>query len=98
MLVGGQRIKLGGGDFFGEMALISGQPRSADVTAVDFTKLLILDRRDFREFLRKYPGIREQVSTLAAQWQEMNRLFQTDDAVLPTVSPETAASRAEKKK
>ena len=76
--VGGQRIKLGGGDFFGEMALLSGQPRSADVTAVDFTELLVLDRRDFREFLRKYPELRGQVAALAEQRQEMNRVLQSE--------------------
>ncbi|MBS0661049.1 MAG: cation:proton antiporter [Verrucomicrobia bacterium] len=70
--VGGRRIKLTGGDFFGEMALISGQPRSADVTAVDYTKLLALDRRDFRAFVRKHPEIREEVAHLAAQRQKMN--------------------------
>jgi CPA2 family monovalent cation:H+ antiporter-2 len=34
--VGNRRIKLGPGDFFGEMALISGLPRSAGVTSVNF--------------------------------------------------------------
>ncbi len=76
--VGEQRIKLGGGDFFGEMALLSGQPRSADVTAVDFTELLVLDRRDFREFLRKYPELRGQVAALAERRQEMNRVLQAE--------------------
>ena len=70
---GKQRIKLGAGDFFGEMALISGQPRSANVTALDYSKFLTLDRRDFREFLRKYPDIREQITALASQREEMNR-------------------------
>lgn len=73
--VAGRRIKLGGGDFFGEMALISGQPRSADVTALDYSKFATLSQRDFLQFLRRYPDIREQIASLAAQRGEMNRQF-----------------------
>src|SRR5512147_1857438 len=53
--VGGQHIRLGPGNFFGEMALISGQPRSADVTALDYSKFLKLTTDDFDEILRRYP-------------------------------------------
>jgi CRP-like cAMP-binding protein len=39
----GARIaKLGAGEFFGEMALLDGAPRSADVTALEDTKCLVL--------------------------------------------------------
>jgi CPA2 family monovalent cation:H+ antiporter-2 len=80
----GHRIKLGAGDFFGEMALISGQPRSADVTALDYGKFLTLSQRDFREFLRKFPTIREQIAVLATQREEMNRhLAQDEGGLLP---------------
>lgn len=68
-----RRIKLGAGSFFGEMALINGQPRSADVTALDYSKLLTLSQGDFREILRRYPDIREQIVVLASQRKEMNR-------------------------
>ena len=71
--VAGRRIHLKAGDFFGEMALISGQPRSADVTALDYCKLLKLTTADFREILRRYPEIRNHVTQMAAQRDEMNR-------------------------
>ena len=71
--VGGKRIKLGPGDFFGEMALISGLPRSADVTALDYSKFATLNRRDFRQFLSRYPDIRDEIAALATQRREMNR-------------------------
>ncbi len=73
--VSGRRIKLGAGDFFGEMAIISGQPRSADVTALDYSKFATLTQRDFRQFLRRFPQIREQIAALAAQRGDMNRQF-----------------------
>ncbi|MEO5960565.1 MAG: cation:proton antiporter [Opitutaceae bacterium] len=71
--VSGRRIKLGPGDFFGEMALISGQPRSADVTALDYSEFLTLSQRDFRQFLRRYPEINARIAALAAQRGAMNQ-------------------------
>ena len=68
-----KRVKLGAGEFFGEMALLSGQPRSADVTAIDYCEFLTLSREDFRTFVRKYPGVRGRVAAMAKQRGEMNR-------------------------
>lgn len=66
----GRQIKLGAGDVFGEMALLSGRPRSADVTALDYSKFALLNARDFRQLLRKYPDIRSQIMRLVAQRRE----------------------------
>ena len=71
--VSGQHIRLGPGSFFGEMALISGQPRSADVTALDYSKFLKLTVDDFNEILRRYPDIRAQIVAQAEKRGEMNR-------------------------
>jgi len=73
--VNGYKIKMGPGDFFGEMALLSGQPRSADVTALDFCKLLTLSQRDFRELLRRYPGMRAPIDGIAKERVATNRQF-----------------------
>ena len=44
----GVRIRRGGpGDFVGEMSLLTGEPRSADVVVVDDAVLWVLERRDF---------------------------------------------------
>lgn len=40
-------VELGPGEHFGEMALVDRQPRSASVTAVEDTHLLVMKRRDF---------------------------------------------------
>ena len=71
--VSGQHIRLGPGSFFGEMALISGQPRSADVTALDYSTFLKLTVDDFNEILRRYPDIRAQIVAQAEKRGEMNR-------------------------
>lgn len=67
-----QKIKLQAGAFFGEMALLSGERRSADVTALDYSKFLTLSARDFRLFLGKYPFLRQQIAAKAAERGEMN--------------------------
>jgi len=72
--VSGQHIRLGPGSFFGEMALISGKPRSADVTALDYSTFLKLTVDDFDEILRRYPDIKTQIVAQAEQRGEMNRL------------------------
>ena len=63
----------GPGSFFGEMALLTGEPRSADVTALDFSKFLTLSRRDFQRFLKKHPSMREHIVTQATERGAMNR-------------------------
>jgi monovalent cation:H+ antiporter-2, CPA2 family len=78
--VGNRRIKLGAGDFFGEMALISGLRRTADVTALDYSKFATLSRRDFRQFLARYPAIRDQIAALASKRREMNRHLAGENA------------------
>jgi len=45
------------GDFFGEMALIDDQPRSAHVIATEESHLIVLRRDDFRQCLEESPRI-----------------------------------------
>jgi CRP-like cAMP-binding protein len=45
------------GDFFGEMALLEGKPRSAAAEASDFTKLLVIENPDFQRLLIKDPQL-----------------------------------------
>jgi len=53
--LGDQRIVtiFSAGDFFGEMALLDGMPRSADAIAVEKSVLFLLNRSDFLRFLKK---------------------------------------------
>jgi len=70
--VASKKFKLGAGAFFGEMALITGEQRSADVTALDYSRFATLSARDFRHFLHRFPDIRQQIAELAAERKEMN--------------------------
>jgi CRP-like cAMP-binding protein len=48
---------LGEGSFFGEMAVIDEEPRSAHVIAMDDSSLLVLRREDFHSRLRSSPEV-----------------------------------------
>ncbi|MEO1135775.1 MAG: cyclic nucleotide-binding domain-containing protein, partial [Pseudomonadota bacterium] len=67
VLLPDQQIPLGTGDFFGELALITDQPRNADVEAVGFSTLLCLQRRDFAAFLRRHPDVRDAIRKTAKE-------------------------------
>ena len=73
------------------MALLTGEPRSADVTALDFCKFLTLSRRDFRRFLKKHPSMRDQIVSLAAERGAMNRKLLEQTLTAETDPPVHAA-------
>ncbi len=49
------------GDFFGELALLDNEPRSADAVAVEDTSLAKLHGADFRELMARRPQIQERI-------------------------------------
>ena len=71
--IGGKRIPLGPGDLFGEMALITGGVRTADVTAIDYCLFLTLEKGDFEAFVARHPELRPKFARIAAERAEMNR-------------------------
>ena len=48
---------LGPGEVFGELALLDGEPRSADAVTVEHTELLLLQRDEFVRFLHARPEV-----------------------------------------
>jgi len=58
---------LGPGEVLGEIALLGGTPRTATVTAIDPSELLIIDRRDFIAFLRNHPDVAIKLLDVLAQ-------------------------------
>jgi len=55
---GGRTVaRLGPGDFFGEMALIDGGPRTATVTADSEVSTFSIASWDFRALVMKRPGM-----------------------------------------
>jgi monovalent cation:H+ antiporter, CPA1 family len=60
-------VTLKEGDFFGEMGLLTDQPRNADVFADGYCHLLVLYRKDFRELLDRRPAVRAEIEAVAAR-------------------------------
>jgi CRP-like cAMP-binding protein len=58
---------LAAGEVLGEIALLGGTPRTATVTAIDASELLIIDRRDFITFLRRHPDVGIKLLEVLAQ-------------------------------
>ena len=65
---GGEVVnRLGPGDFFGEISLVTGEPRTATVTTRSPSRLLIFSAPAFRSLLHDAPGIRSRVLAAAAR-------------------------------
>lgn len=63
---GGRRINvLRGGDFLGEIALVSDRLRTATVTTTTPVRILLLTARDFRALMRELPALRTKVLATA---------------------------------
>lgn len=73
--------ELGSGDFFGEMAMLDGQGRSASATAAENARLAKLTRDDFLAFMKSDPRITLELLTALTA-----RLRRTDDLLRHRVS------------
>jgi len=62
------------GDFFGEMALLDGQRRSADALVAEDARLAVLSREHFLSFMQSTPKVALEMLTALA-----NRLRRTDE-------------------
>jgi CRP/FNR family transcriptional regulator, cyclic AMP receptor protein len=67
---------LGSGSFFGEMALLDDEPRSAHVVAMEESVLLQLRREDFQARLRSSPDV-----AIALLRELSHRLRRADDTI-----------------
>ena len=75
------------GDFFGEMSLLDGESRSANVIALEKTKVLTLDRNDFIAVVNDYPQIAVQLL------KELARRLRKSDRQIASLSLSDAEKR-----
>jgi len=65
--IGAAPVRLGSGDFFGEIALVTHLPRTADVVALGYCHLLMLRQRDFERLLSATPDLRLRIDAVARE-------------------------------
>ena len=78
---------LNAGDFFGEMSLLDGKARSANVIALEKTEVLSLNRDDFLVVLHDYPKIAIQLL------KEMTSRLRKSDRQIVSLSLSDAEKR-----
>jgi len=61
----GKKVALGEGAFFGEMALLGNNLRSANITTTRVSQLLVLDLVDFRLLMARHPDLAETIDAEA---------------------------------
>lgn len=70
-------VRLGSGDFFGEIALLTHRPRTADVVSLGYCRLLVLRVEDMQPLLDSDPALRKHIDAVAqrrmAAWQAPDR-------------------------
>jgi CRP-like cAMP-binding protein len=83
------------GGFFGEMSLLTGQPRTATVTAVTDCEVLEIDAAAFRAVVVEDPAVLERVTTaVEARRAGLERHRQTRSAATePPDTPQTFLRR-----
>jgi CRP-like cAMP-binding protein len=67
------------GDFFGEMSLLDGEPRSAKVTAMTDVRLLVVDRFHFWRLLNEAPDLVRRILVVLSR--RVRRLEQAANAL-----------------
>ncbi len=73
--------ELGDGDFFGEMAILDGKPRSAHATVLQDADLGTISRDDFLNFVRENPDVALKMMSAITE-----RLRRTDELLRTRVS------------
>lgn len=75
------------GDFFGELSLLDGDPRSASAVAIEGTRAVRLDRNDLELLFKRHPtSAMDVLAVIGKRLREADRLIGTR----PTYSPNEA--------
>jgi voltage-gated potassium channel len=69
----GKKVRLGEGAFFGEMALLGNNLRSANITTTRLSKLLVLDLVDFRLLMARHADLAETIDAEAKRRELENK-------------------------
>ncbi|HOI95433.1 MAG TPA: cyclic nucleotide-binding domain-containing protein [Syntrophobacter fumaroxidans] len=79
---------LGPGDNFGEIALLTGEPRAADVVALEETRCMVFSKEQFDALLTEFPYIYTKFVKEMRQW-----LLKDDEVIFEEAEEAYQASR-----
>jgi anion transporter len=83
-------------DYFGEMALFSGEPRSATIVSVKETSLWRLKREDWDDLIEKHPKwLLQHCANLSKRLSALDRQYSTGREAFNSLAEEFYSSRAE---
>jgi small-conductance mechanosensitive channel/CRP-like cAMP-binding protein len=86
--------RLGPGQFFGEMSLLAGEPRSATVQAASPCELLVIGKDAFGRILQESPTLAERVSQIVTHRNMTSlRVKQNEQAAESKTSEEESVAR-----
>ena len=79
---------LGEGEFFGEIALLTGKPRTATIITNTISELLELTKEDYEKIIARYPNVKKVVEEFHLQ-----RTYKTVEAMVQALqdNPESAS-------
>jgi len=82
------------GQFFGELSLLTGEPRSATIRTLADSELLRLEKSDFKEILEKHPQLSQELAEVVNLRQTVLMEYASrKEAALPTPERVGAISR-----
>jgi voltage-gated potassium channel len=82
-----QDMRLGEGQFFGEVALLRNTLRSSNVRSTEPTKLLVLDAYDLRTIMSRNPKIGHMIQSVAAGRGEFSAKERRGDILTAELKP-----------
>jgi small-conductance mechanosensitive channel/CRP-like cAMP-binding protein len=68
--------RLGRGEFFGEMSVLTGEPRTASVTAIDDLSVLVVHRQVFQQMLARRPSLAQEMAEIVEARRQGLRAIQ----------------------
>jgi voltage-gated potassium channel len=87
-----QRVRLGAGHFFGEIAALRRARRSATITAVTRTSLLVLDAHDLHALMEREQRIADRIRDVARGRLGREVLTSKGDLITEELEEETASN------
>ncbi|MCB1142946.1 MAG: ABC transporter substrate-binding protein [Leptospiraceae bacterium] len=89
--------RLGAGNFFGEMSMLTGAVRTANVVADSYTKVYEISKDDVNPFLEKHPEIYRYVQKVMSQRSENSQSKKQEAMFVPPPQKESILQRLKKK-